>query len=233
MNENPSFTQFFLGILVAAALIFLWRKEHSATATAPQPNANVGGDSGDCMGCSPSAGASPDVQANMTVSSYAARGSVSPGTPPLGSSGSSARDTSFLAGSGSNVVSYPVAAQPPAGTTPSGSYSPGTAGAIAPRAVETVGNYTNLGFSHVTGTNLTNANAVGASPVPSGFPTTQLYKDVTGNVWRYNPQLKIWFKAGTNPVATPVVGTARPVTPISAPVSTPRILIGTRRVSVA
>lgn len=239
--------EFLLGILVAAALIFLWRKEqqHAAQGAVPVPaqlpdNAATGG----CLGCtaSPSMAASPDVQAQSTT--FPARGTVSPGTPPLGTAGSAARDTSFLA-TGSNAISYPITRQPAAGTAPSGSFAPGTAAANPPRAVETVGQYSNLGFSHVTGTNLANATtpttANVGTPVPAGFPTNQLYQAVNGSVWRYNPQTHVWFQAGTTP-SVPVASTVRTPTPtavISAPrqpipvsqISVNRIAIGTRRVA--
>ena len=229
--------EFLLGILVAAALIFLWRKEQgnisaAPSALPPQPQPAT------CLTCGPSAAASPNAQADVQPQAavYPSRGTVSPGTPPLGGAGSSAKDTSFLASgaSGSNLISYPVKNQPNAGTSQSGSFSPGTAGAIPPRSVEIVGQYSNLGFSHVTGTNLTNANNVG-TPVPAGFPTNQLYGDVAGNLWRYNASTGVWFNTGTIPKTAPAQAPSVPPlkqqqNPVSQIVVN-RLAIGTRRIA--
>lgn len=153
---------FFLGCLVAIALLLLWRKEHKGgTATAQVPAApgmpaflSTGGG---CPGCSadanaPAYAAAPAAQGEVPSGVI---GMVSPSAPPLGGAGTTPADTSYmnqiklwkpvfpnpartLIESGSNIA--------PVGTyTPPASYAPNTSGPT-PRAVAVAPTYKEQAF---------------------------------------------------------------------------------------
>jgi hypothetical protein len=139
---------FFLGVLVAIALLMLWRKEHKGMTLAPRLPARTDGYTGTtgCAGCQASGSAAPAAQA--TIDDYSL-GMVSPSAPPLGGAGTVPADTSYM--SQIRLWKSPTATAPhsnivPAGTyTTPASYAPNTSGPT-PRAVATVPTYDNQTF---------------------------------------------------------------------------------------
>lgn len=155
---------FFLGVLVAIALLMLWRKEHKASTVAPgapgMPSYIDAGAGAGCPGCAASANAptyaaAPHAQGEIPSGVI---GMVSPSAPPLGGAGTAPADTSYMSQIKlwqppplapamlplvrSNVV--------PAGTyTAPASYAPNTS-APTPRAVATAPTYVNQSFVNVS-----------------------------------------------------------------------------------
>lgn len=142
---------FFLGILVAIALLLLWRKEHKSIAAGAAPGAMpvyLGGNGagassdagcgGDCAHAAiadrgPSFAASPASPDSMDVS----LGMVSPSAPPLGGAGTVPSQTTYM--SQIRLWKAPI-------TAPVSSYPPQPASEPAPRAVATLPTYSEWGF---------------------------------------------------------------------------------------
>lgn len=130
---------FFLGALVAIALLLLWNKERKAMGRSGLPpyiSPNLPGYAGGCAGGCGSDAAAPDAQARIDIAmgSYAI-GKVSPSAPPLGGAGTVPADTSYM-----NQIKYwnPVVNAP-------SSYAPNTSGPT-PRAVATAPTYSDQAF---------------------------------------------------------------------------------------
>ena len=143
---------FFLGILVAIALLMLWKKEHKAGMTAPGARMPSYLDKGGCAGgCgasanAPSYAAAPAAQDEILSGVI---GMVSPSAPPLGGAGTTPADTSYM----SQIrlwtpsrASAPRTNMVPAGTyTTPASYAPNTSGPT-PRAVAVAPTYSDQAF---------------------------------------------------------------------------------------
>jgi hypothetical protein len=176
MNENQLGT-FFLGIVAAVAIYFLWKKESQAGGFLAGSGAGAGspagygagaGCNGGCDSCSgafggcvPDAGVAPTFQAAMQDAGLA--GTISPGTPPLGSVPAGGAVTSFYAPSGGTpdstftfAKSAPVAGSPttPAATTPVRSTAP--VGQYADNAFVQRYNVTGVPLSYRLGTRMVN-----------------------------------------------------------------------------
>jgi len=123
---------FFLGALVAIALLMLWRKEHKAMARGIPPYITPGASAGGCAGGCGSDAAAPAAQAGMDAP-YAV-GRVSPSAPPLGGAGTIPADTSYM----SQIKYWNPVSMP-------STYAPNTSGPT-PRAVATAPTYTDQGF---------------------------------------------------------------------------------------
>jgi len=145
---------FFLGILVAIALLMLWRKEHKgviAQANAPgMPGyLSAGGCAGGCGASAnaPSFATAPFAQGEIPSGVI---GMVSPSAPPLGGAGTTPAETSYM--SQIQLWTPPVSRiaprsnMVPAGTyTQPASYAPNTSGPT-PRAVATAPVYNDQAF---------------------------------------------------------------------------------------
>lgn len=150
---------FFLGILVAIALLMLWRKEHKsggviASNTPGMPSYLDSPGSGCAGGCGASANGPTYAAASAAQGEIPSGviGMVSPSAPPLGGAGTVPAETSYM----SQIrlwtpirtapVSAPSSNVVPAGTyTPPASYAPNTSGPT-PRAVATAPTYVNQAF---------------------------------------------------------------------------------------
>ena len=104
MNDTGTF---LLGVVAAAVLFLLWKKERQPGGVfAPQPGSSNGTGTGSCAGCAcgigggcgtapqaPASAAAPSFQNDMQ--SLGLAGQITPGTPPLGG-----QDLSFYGPSG-------------------------------------------------------------------------------------------------------------------------------------
>jgi len=145
---------FFLGILVAIALLMLWRKEHKgviAQANAPgMPGyLSTGGCAGGCGASAnaPTYAAAPVSQGEIPSGVV---GMVSPSAPPLGGAGTAPAETSYMSQIKLWTPLVPMVAPrsniayPGTYTTPA-TYAPNTSGPT-PRAVAVAPTYDNQAF---------------------------------------------------------------------------------------
>jgi hypothetical protein len=146
---------FFLGALVAIALLMLWRKEHMASVSRAglPPYITPGASAGGCAGGCGSGAAAPAAQA--AIDNYSL-GMVSPSAPPLGGAGTIPAETSYMSQIKLWTPMVPTVA-PRSGMVPAGtwtqpaSYAPNTSGPT-PRAVAIAPTYDNQAFVNRTAT---------------------------------------------------------------------------------
>lgn len=142
---------FFLGVIAAAVLFMLWKKETGQRTYQFQFPGMGNQPSSGCGAC----GASPAAQGSLA--SIGLDGSISPGTPPLNAVTGGQGATSFYAASGNtpdtsftfnpvqrNAGSVGSPVQPPAPNVPG---SPTTPASVTPtRATQAVPPYSETGF---------------------------------------------------------------------------------------
>lgn len=84
---------------------------------------------------------------------------------------------------------------------------------------------TTAGTPGPTGTGITQtvptSPAIPGSPVPQGYPTTELFTDSSGNVWQFQTSSGQWVKISTTTAASPTGFIANTPVPVGTPTDTP------------